>query len=854
MQQSFFDLDAATRSARESLARDPNFVAAQVQLAKLLFGAGRAGAAQELAQTTVELAPDDADVQSLLGFIQLAQAKSQEAVLSFQRSIRLESNAAEPRLGLGISFMRQGLYDEAITEILSAAALEPRLAHYQSYLGKAFYEKRDFEQAFTALASAMELDPRDPTPHLYSGIFENDLNRPGQAVRSLQTSIQLNDNRAVYRSRFVLDQDQSTRNVQLATSFNRLGLTNWANVEGVRSNLTDPTNNSAHLLLAGTFLNLPGRTGAAGSELLYTRLLMPVNANSFNSFNDYTTLYESPSVNFTAGGSYASFAGSSETIIASGGGKRWAFGINVTHDREQGFREINGDTKSYTGFGLFKYALGPKTDFLLSYSKVQLNSGDRGGAEITHSSSLTTPFPEDPFFIDEPYRFPEIDGVLPFLSTSDGRDPNLRVRTDLERFEAGFHHRFRPGNDVIVLFSARESETVTDTVVRRNNQESVPVGETLNFLRSVLRVPNMSLQAAHLLKLDRYRLKYGVDISEGRFRARENTILFDNCGNGFFFDCEPSFFPQEFSLRRKEVNAGTAFVQGDVEIGKFVINGGLNYDWASDDNVFVGPDSRLDLSGNRGVDTSIRQWNPQGGVLFRANSSLFVRFAAARSLQPLTSGISGGAFVRERLVPAHLNGFILNVNETELTRSELYEGAVDYRWRGNTFFQIDGFFREKTTPVSSTRTLDFGASRFVLTTPDLFQGDMFGGRATVSHLLTEQLSLTGQYLLTDDDLSGLSRRDHDLSAKLFWVTPSGLSVRLTETYFRQDGRLGGTATHSKVYLTDAEIRYELPRKVGLLLFRAENIFHRHYRYIVDPLALFRRTPARRLEVRLQFSF
>ena len=77
---------------------------------------------------------------------------------------------------------------------------------------------------------------------------------------------------------------------------------------------------------------------------------------------------------------------------------------------------------------------------------------------------------------------------------------------------------------------------------------------------------------------------------------------------------------------------------------------------------------------------------------------------------------------------------------------------------------------------------------------------------------------------------------------------------MTETYFKQDGRLGETASDSKVYLTDAEVRYELPRKFGLIRFRAENLFDRHYRYIVDPLALSFRTPARRLEVGLQFFF
>lgn len=231
-----------------------------------------------------------------------------------------------------------------------------------------------------------------------------------------------------------------------------------------------------------------------------------------------------------------------------------------------------------------------------------------------------------------------------------------------------------------------------------------------------------------------------------------------------------------------------------------------------------------------------------------------VRFTAARSLQPLTSGISGGAFARERIVPTHLNGFLLNLNETELTRSDLYETALDYRWGGHTFFQINGFFREKNTPVGNTRTITVGDSRFVLTSPELFDGDTFGGRATVSHLLTEQVSLTGRYLLTDDDLPGLTRRDHDVSANLVWVSPTGFSARLSETFFKQNGVLGGMPTDSKIYFTDLELRYELPRKFGLLRFRGQNLLDRRYAYIVDPLAISIRPPERSLEFGLQFYF
>src|SRR4029077_13329038 len=101
--------------------------------------------------------------------------------------------------------MREGRHEDAVAEFLTAAALEPRRSLYQTYLGKALYELRRFDQSFASLASAEQLDPRDPTPHLYAGVFQNDLLRPGVAVRELEQSIALNDGRAVYRSRFLLD-------------------------------------------------------------------------------------------------------------------------------------------------------------------------------------------------------------------------------------------------------------------------------------------------------------------------------------------------------------------------------------------------------------------------------------------------------------------------------------------------------------------------------------------------------------------------------------------------------------------------------------------------------------------------
>jgi tetratricopeptide (TPR) repeat protein len=112
--------------------------------------------------------------------------------------------------------------------MLTATLLDPRLSAYQSELGKAFYQVRAFDKALATWDYAAGLDPKDPTPHFYKGIALTDLNRPGEAVQAINRSIALNDNRAVFRSRLLLDRDQSTRNYNLARAYSQLGLGEWA--------------------------------------------------------------------------------------------------------------------------------------------------------------------------------------------------------------------------------------------------------------------------------------------------------------------------------------------------------------------------------------------------------------------------------------------------------------------------------------------------------------------------------------------------------------------------------------------------------------------------------------------------
>ncbi len=93
----------------------------------------------------------------------------------------------------------------------------------------------------------------------------------------MQRSIELNDNRAVYRSRFLLDQDEAARSASLARIYDDLGFQQRALVEGWISVNADPASDSAHRFLADAYSVLPRHDTARVSELLQSQLLQPIN-------------------------------------------------------------------------------------------------------------------------------------------------------------------------------------------------------------------------------------------------------------------------------------------------------------------------------------------------------------------------------------------------------------------------------------------------------------------------------------------------------------------------------------------------------------------------------------------------
>ncbi|MBW1714162.1 MAG: TonB-dependent receptor, partial [Deltaproteobacteria bacterium] len=262
-------------------------------------------------------------------------------------------------------------------EVSTAVLLEPRRSLLVSYWAKLLYRLGRLGQALDLLAMAHLLDPQDPTPKLYQAFILRDQNRPSQAIGALNEAVRLNDNRAVYRSRFLLDKDLAVKNVTLSILYDQLGLEPWAFNKATASIKHDYLNSAGHLFLAGALLGLEGRDRAAESEALLARLLQPANLNSFNQFNEYTSFFEGPRLGGTLEGTAGKFDTTDGRLRADGAlpQANLAFSLEADQRRTEGWRATNYERSNEVAAKI-KWEPHPKHSLMLAGAHNYAKNGD----------------------------------------------------------------------------------------------------------------------------------------------------------------------------------------------------------------------------------------------------------------------------------------------------------------------------------------------------------------------------------------------------------------------------------------------------------------------------------------------
>jgi tetratricopeptide (TPR) repeat protein len=214
--QADFDLDRARDLAEKAAAADPNNAEALARAAELRLAAGDYVGARKAAEDAVSRQPGNARALTVLGFVEMSAYRTKEAAANFDKAVAADAGLPLAHAGRGIAQIRLGHVQGGREELQTAATLDPGESLYRSYLGKAYYEEKRATESGKELAAAKDLDPKDPTPWLYSAILLQNENRPIEALHDLDGAIERNDNRAVYRSRLLLDEDRAVRGTDLA--------------------------------------------------------------------------------------------------------------------------------------------------------------------------------------------------------------------------------------------------------------------------------------------------------------------------------------------------------------------------------------------------------------------------------------------------------------------------------------------------------------------------------------------------------------------------------------------------------------------------------------------------------------
>jgi tetratricopeptide (TPR) repeat protein len=799
-QQARFDLEGARASLEEAVKVEPNNALAWARLAEIQSSFGELDKSLQSARKAVELDPGIARTQTVLGFAYLMQVNTKEARAAFERAIELDQADYLPRLGMGLAKIRDGDLREGGQEIEIAASLDPNNSLVRSYLGKVYYEEKRGNLDEREYGIAKELDPMDPTPWFYDAIAKQTTNRPVEALHDLQKAIELNDNRAVYRSKLLLDSDQAARSASLARIYSDLGFQQLALVEGWKSVNTDPSNYSAHRFLADSYASRPRHEIARVSELLQSQLLQPSNITPIQpllgesnlflissggagdlSFNEFNPIFNRNRLAMQASG----LAGENSTWagegIVSGIYKTLSFSAGYSYFETDGYR-INNDQEDRIGNIFGQWEISPKTSIQAEYRYRDTERGDTA------------------------LRFFE-DDVL----------QRLRQKDESDHFRFGFRHTFSPSSILLGSFMYKELES--------------SLGDTIEIPPPPFPPGIPALQNLLNLKFDSEAL--GGEL-QYQFRSERVNIV---GGAGLYEVDKKNVFSIEIvdpSLTPPlSLVSISSSEEGEVDHTNFYLYSYINVL----KNLSLTLGGSVDLFDDGNVDKD--QFNPKFGIIWNPLPDTTIRGAAFKVLKRTL--ISNQTI--EPTQVAGFNQFFDDANGTEMWR---YGVAVDQRFSKSLYGGVELSKRDLKVPFLDLP--DPPAPPI----PELKEADWKESLASVYLHWTPHtyvaLRAEYQYEKIDRDaefVAGIRQvKTHRFPLGVRLFHPSGLSAGLTATYYNQDGQFQRQIAppgffesgKDNFWLVDGMLSYRLPKRYGFLTLGVRNLFDKKFNYYdTDPV-------------------
>jgi Flp pilus assembly protein TadD len=782
-EQGRFELDKALQAATQATQLAPHDAMVWARKAELELALGLTSDSEETVQQAEKLDAELERTQTVIGFTHLQQMDADEAMQAFDKALTLDSTSPLARLGLGLAKIRNGDLEQGRQDLEIAAILDPNNSLIRSYLGKAYYEEKRNPLAEDQFKLAKERDPKDPTPYFYDALKKQTENRPVEALHDLQTAMDLNDNRAVYRSKQLLDSDLAARGASLARIYDNLGFQQRGVVEAISSLQTDPTNYSAHRFLSDTYVNQPGRETAQLSELLQAKMLQPININPVqphlsvsqrvllnasgianSSFQDFTRVFERnrPQLLFSG------IAGNMGTF----GDESTLSGIfdNLSYSLGQFHYETDGFIRPY-GPAEYKNNTAQKHDIYNMFLQWKINE------------TLNTQFE---------YNHRETDqGSLQQTITSTSNNFSERNTLTEDNYRIGFNVKFSQNDLLLGSYIHTNSETIN------------------NSITSIL----LPFQPTPIQEIFIREFNNNINIFESQYHHIGKNLNFI-LGTSVFNNQEKQNQPltPKFEEENSKTNGHREYIYINTKLPFNISNTfGVALDYANSE-----------IQGAQSPFYPKTKLLPKFGILWEPLNYTKFRFAYAQEIKRPIEGI-------QTLEPTQLTGFNQFYDDRPDTIYSLYGGAIDLKL--NTDLSV-GFELSRREVFNY---IDNNTLRFINDT----------SRAYLYWTPINKISISTNYIFSrkKEDIALFNGNSpniidtHILPLELRFFSSNGLFYKLTGTYVNQDlsnkniiFENNKSKISSNFFLVDAAIGLRLPKQLGIISLETKNLLDKRFRF------------------------
>ncbi|HYQ70308.1 MAG TPA: TonB-dependent receptor, partial [Gammaproteobacteria bacterium] len=638
----------------------------------------------------------------------------------------------------------------------------------------------------------------------------------------LGKSIELNDGRAAYRGRLLLDKDRAARGTSLARAYNDLGFEQLGHNESTDSLTIDPANASAHRFLSDTYRGQRRRELSRLSELYQAQMLQDINVNPVQpsisngnlnivtlggpatpGFSEFTPLFQQNEVQAdvsAAGGSNDTYAGEAVVTVLH---DRYSLSMGAMKFKTDGFRDNND--QDHEIYDVYAQAdVTPVLNVQGEYNYRHTTNGD-------------------------------------LAQNFDPDDYNSQYDRTYQENTARLGARLTPSTASTVLLSVIYSDRHEDQDYGTTSLGALPcaVFPPPPFFPPCPNSPVpgfVSVTETQSAKADRktwqYEGQYLYQAEE--FNITAGGLYADNETNGdvnatatlLFTPPIPSTVPTSLD---DNTYVSTAYVYSNLEmLENMVWTAGLNY-----------TDATINFKDPTQDDEDFDRYNPKLGLQWNLTDALDFRAAWFKTVTPVLAN-------KRMLEPTQVAGFSQLYDEAYGTKATNYGGGLDWRATDRVFLggeMLRRNLRSPTTLSSATQTL------YVFQDEDEWHNNVYA-----YWMPTDRWGLSAEVVYdkfeSDDPVDvnlPLQVRTWSYPVKAQYFHPSGYFGAVGVTYVDQQVKREPASTYaegtSHFTVTDVAVGYRLPRRQGILSLAVQNVFDQDFDYQDDSYRTFENEPS-----------